>query len=115
VPVLVLWSTAAQAVTHTVLHVSCGSGEPAPSLRVLAAHGAAVVITSVVLARADRQLWLAHVVRTALARLVLPVLVPVLPGVPRLARPQDAPLPRTDPTIRHQARRGPPAALLLAS
>ena len=114
-PALLVWTAGAQVVTHAVVELTCGgAGHPTP-LSVLVAHGAAVLVTTLLLARADAGLWVAHALRRAVGRLLLPVLVPV-PVQPRLRTPSFVVLlPRTRRLESPRVLRGPPSAPLLTS
>jgi hypothetical protein len=107
---LLAWTAAAQVVTHAVVELTCGgAGHPTP-LRVLAVHAAAVVVTAVVLQRADAGLWVASALRRALGRLLLPLVVRT-PVRLRPRRAHVAPLlPRTRWLVSPQLLRGPPSS-----
>jgi len=114
-PALLAWTVGAQVVTHAVVELTCGGAGHATPLRVLAAHAGAVLVTTVLLARADAGLWVAHALRRAVGRLLLPLLVPV-PALPRLRTPSFVVLlPRTRRLVSPRVLRGPPSALLLTS
>jgi hypothetical protein len=107
---LLLWTAAAQVVTHQVVELTCGgSAHPAPT-SVLLAHGAAVLVTATLLARGDEGLWVAHALRR-LVGLPLPV-VPalVVPGL-RQPRRTDDTRPPAPVVVTPRVLRGPPSAL----
>jgi hypothetical protein len=114
-PVLLAWTTGAQAVTHVLLATTCGAGwhvVPAPAL---AAHAAAVVVTTALLHRADAALWVAHVLRRAATRWLRRPTAPVLPSLPRHAPIDLLQACRQIWQAPPRPGRGPPSVLLPTS
>ena len=112
---LLAWTGAAQVVTHAVVELTCGGTWHAAPFQVLVAHGGAVVLTTLLLARADAGLWAAHALVRAFSRLLLPLLLPA----PVVRRPLPAPsaplLPRARWLVSVRALRGPPTSPLPTS
>jgi hypothetical protein len=109
-PALIAWTAGAQVVTHVVVELTCGGAGHATPLRVLAAHATAVLVTAALLQRADSGLWVAHALRRAVGRLLLPRLVPT-PVRPRLRAMPVAPLvSRTRWLVSPRVLRGPPSS-----
>jgi len=119
VPVLLLWLAATQVVLHVLLESRCDevlSGRQGvvahlsspPSGRVLLAHGLAVVVSALLLGRAEAGMWAADAVRRSL-RVGVPVMAVVVPVV--RARLWVPVLPLAQDVWRgpRPARRGPPA------
>lgn len=123
---LVLWVAGTQVVTHVLLEWVCGEGGGHASLAqhllssldgtMIATHLIAVVVTSVLLGRADAGLWTADALLSSASRLLgLPTPLPaqVTPVVLAHLRRPDAvpplhPLWETAPL----QRRGPPGCAL---
>lgn len=109
---LIAWVAAAQLATHVVMDVTCG-GVHGTSAGVLVGHGAAGLLTTAVLARADDRLWVAHAVRRAVSRLALPRPLPVPVLVRPRVRPLRVPLPRSPHLVSSPVLRGPPSGPVL--
>ena len=107
---LLAWTVLAQVATHVVVELTCGGAGHATPGRVLLTHGAAVLVTTGLLAHGDDGLWVAHALRRALAL----VRVPSTPAlvVPALRQaPAPAPVvPRTTWVASTWVVRGPPSA-----
>ncbi len=108
------WLVAAQLAGHLVLATFCGAHEPPVGLAMMAAHGGAVVVTALLLQRADAALWSAPVMPERWARWLRGVLclvcAPAVPGAPAVlasAPRGGAPL-LLKPHCPPPARRGPP-------
>jgi hypothetical protein len=123
-PALVAWVVTAQVATHLLLEGLCGdvtSGAVPWHLHLMTgvtgtmavAHGLAVLVTSVLLGRADAGLWTAHALIRAVARVLVPRLARQLPAPVRRTTPvvDDVPAPRTTWVAAQPARRGPPVLL----
>lgn len=118
------WVLLAQLATHLLLEAMCSdvtSGHAGwaqhltagvtPTM--LVSHGCAVLLTSVLLGRADAGLWAADaIVRAGAKVLRRPLLMPPLPVPARRTRPVlviDA--PRSSWVVAQPSRRGPPVLL----
>ncbi|MCU1622817.1 MAG: hypothetical protein JWL79_1662 [Frankiales bacterium] len=128
VPAFAAWVLTAQVVTHLLLEAMCtdvtsGRASWVPHLLVgvtptmLMSHGAAVVLTSVLLGRADAGLWTADAIVRAGAKALRLGRRLALPTVPAPVRRAPHVLviaaPRTSWVAAQPPRRGPP--VLLAS
>ena len=129
-PVLAAWVLLAQVATHLLLEATCTdvtSGRTGWAQHFLAgvtptmlmSHGIAVVLTSVLLGRADAGLWAADALVRAgtkalrLLRLLVPP--PLLPAPVRRTAPVLAvEFPRSSWVAAQPARRGPPVLLAFA-
>ena len=127
-PTLLAWVVVAQVATHLLLEAMCTdvtSGHvgwaqhltSGATPTMLLSHGCAVLLTSLLLGRADAELWAAHAILRAGAhalrlwrRLVLPPLPAPAPGT-RPVLVIEA--PRASWVVAQPSRRGPP--VLLAS
>jgi hypothetical protein len=124
VPALIAWVALAQLVTHVLLERMCQdvvTGQmtlvdhlargTTPSM--VAAHTAAVLVTAVLLGRADAGLWTADAMIRAGARALRMTSDVAAPTLPVVARPPTAPASSPRPRVLWETaplqRRGPPA------
>ena len=122
---LLAWLTLVQAVTHVILEQLCPdvmSGQMGlldhllmgltPTMLLM--HGGSVLLTALVLARADAGLWTARALIRAGARMIRTIRLPKAPAVvvPRTRLLPVEPKPLIDLwKAPHPVRRGPPALL----
>jgi hypothetical protein len=129
-PALLVWVLMAQAITHLLLEAMCSdvtSGHvgwvqhltTGVTPAMLVSHGFAVVVTSLLLGRADAGLWAADALIRAGARALRlgdALATPQLPApVRRIRRPALVLEPALSSwVVAHPSRRGPPVLLAFA-